>query len=95
MINEKLDVSAVNVFGKDCKINHTETGITIRVPVEKPDTVLTPNYNLYVCKAKDFSESWVFVMRTAELQPLHIRILLVDKVDPSIVYLTMLDGEIM
>ena len=93
MINEKLDVSAVNVFGKDCKIKHTETGITIRVPMEKPDTVLTPKYNLDVCKAKDFSESWVFVLRTAELQPLHIRILLVDKVDPSIVYFEMLDGE--
>lgn len=93
MSNEKLDVSAVNVFGKDCQIKHTETGITIRVPVEKPDTVLTQKYNLDVCKAKDFSESWVFVLRTAELQPLHIRILLVDKVDPSIVYFEMLDGE--
>lgn len=95
MISEKLDVSAVNVFGKDCKIKHTESGITIRVPIEKPETVLTPKYNLDVCKAKDFSESWVFIMRTAELQPLHIRILLVDKDDQSIVYLDMLDGEIM
>lgn len=95
MINEKLNVSAVNVFGEDCQIKHTESGMTIRVPVEKPDTVLTPKYNIDVCKAKDFSESWVFVMRTAELQPLHIRILLVDKAAPSIVYLTMLDGEIM
>ena len=95
MINEKLNVSAVNVFGKDCTIKHTDSGITIRVPIEKPENVLTPKYNLDVCKAKDFSESWVFVMRTAELKPLHIRILLIDKADPSIVYLEMLDGEIM
>lgn len=95
MINGKLDVSAVNVFGKNCKIKHTESGVTIRVPIKKPATVLTPKYNLDVCKAKDFSESWIFVLRTAELQPLHIRILLVDKDDQSIVYLEMLDGEIM